>query len=218
MSFMLPLSRREFLVAAIAGLGLANGRDGVFYVPPAAENTRAPLLLYLHGANGSGRRTIERLLPHADRTGTIIVAPDSRDETWGIAMNSPAADQKFIDAALDKVARRASIDSSRLGIAGFSDGASAALSIGLGDGDRFRSIGAFSPGFVHTTSGVHGRPRVFISHGTADDILPIERCGRRIARALSNAGLAVTYREFDGPHTVPESIRRDFFDWFAAAG
>ena len=29
------------------------------------------------------------------------------------------------------------------------------------------------------------------------------------------AGYAVTYREFEGPHTVPEAIAQQGFTWFA---
>ncbi len=35
---------------------------------------------------------------------------------------------------------------------------------------------------------------------------PEERCSRRIVRQLERAGYEVTYREFDGAHTVPLEI------------
>lgn len=38
-----------------------------------------------------------------------------------------------------------------------------------------------------------GAPRIFISHGTADEILPIDRCSRRIVPELRR-----------GPGLVPE--------------
>jgi predicted esterase len=31
---------------------------------------------------------------------------------------------------------------------------------------------------------------------------------------LERAGYDVTYREFDGPHTVPPDIAREAADWF----
>jgi hypothetical protein len=45
---------------------------------------------------------------------------------------------------------------------------------------------AFSPGFAAPRS-LHGHPRVYISHGRADRVLPVERCGRRLARELAAA-------------------------------
>ena len=97
-------------------------------------------------------------------------------------------------------------------IGGFSDGATYALSLGLINGDLFRRIVAFSPGFVAT--GEHrGRPDVFVSHGERDDVLPIARTSRRITRDLTASGYAVTYREFDGGHTVPDAIARAGLEW-----
>jgi len=214
-----PSSSARALVPTSQPLPLRLGtpRDGFFYVPASAgKSTRAPLMVFLHGATGTGGRAIQRLLPHADATGTIIVAPDSRDETWGSVTGDEGPDLDFIDAALEKMFQSYAIDASRIGIAGFSDGASAALSLGLVNGDLFSAIAAFSPGFLHLSSPATGTPRIFISHGTSDPILPIERCGRRIALELRSAGYSVEYREFDGEHTVPDDIRAAAFRWFTA--
>ena len=72
---------------------------------------------------------------------------------------------------------------------------------------------AFSPGFSAARR-PQGRPRIFISHGRSDTILPIDVTSRRIVPALEDAGYAVTYKEFDGPHGVPENIAREAFTWF----
>src|SRR5215212_4775168 len=175
-------------------LGLGTDRDGFFYAPPQPKN--APVLLYLHGATGSGERAIPRLVGFADRTGTIVAAPDSRDRTWGVVLDDEDADVQFIDRALNKIFASCAVDARRIAIGGFSDGASAALSWGLLNGDLFCGVAAFSPGFIRLSSAPRGLPRVFISHGTDDPILPIERCGRRIARELKSAGYTVNYREF----------------------
>ena len=67
------------------------------------------------------------------------------------------------------------------------------------NGDLFPRVVAFSPGFV-VEGTAHGKPRLFISHGTADPILPIDRCSRVIVPALRARGYDVTFREFDGGH------------------
>jgi predicted esterase len=61
----------------------------------------------------------------------------------------------------------------------------------------------------------HGTPRIFVSHGTQDRVLPIERCSRRVVPQLERAGYDVLYHEFDGPHTVPPEIARQAARWFA---
>src|SRR5262249_11709837 len=115
--------------------------------------------------------------------------------------------------ALAMTFNRCAVDPAHLGIGGFSDGASYALSLGLTNGDRFTHILAFSPGFVPPAAQV-GSPLIFVSHGPRDPVLPIDRCSRRIVPRLERAGYDVTYVEFDGPHTVPPEIARRGLDWF----
>jgi predicted esterase len=97
-------------------------------------------------------------------------------------------------------------------IGGFSDGASYALSLGLANGDLFDGIIAFSPGFAAPPV-TYGRPRVFVSHGTADRVLPIDRCSRRIVPRLTASGYDVTYHEFAGGHEVPDDVVRHALTW-----
>jgi phospholipase/carboxylesterase len=62
---------------------------------------------------------------------------------------------------------------------GFSDGASYALSLGLTNGDLFRHVIAFSPGFM-APAARRGEPPVFVSHITRDGVLPIGVTSHRI--------------------------------------
>ena len=54
---------------------------------------------------------------------------------------------------------------------------------------------------------------MFLSHGTQDPILPIDRASRQIARDLRSAGFSVNLREFNGEHTVPPDVAREAFEW-----
>jgi predicted esterase len=136
----------------------------------------------------------------------MILAPDSRARgSWDAIRGDYGPDVAFIDRALDAVFERHAVDAGRIAIAGFSDGASYALSLGLMNGDLFKNILAFSPGFAAPVR-PEGKPKIFISHGNKDEVLPVDRCGRRLARALSVAGYDVDYHEFDGPHVVPPDM------------
>jgi predicted esterase len=73
---------------------------------------------------------------------------------------------------------------------------------------------AFSPGFIPSGVQKNGTPRIFISHGTQDQILPIDSCSRRLVPPLKQAGYDVKFREFDGPHAVPPQIAREALEWF----
>jgi phospholipase/carboxylesterase len=197
-------------------LGLGSARDGVLYVPPGYSPQRpAPLVLMLHGANGNGSRTINALLPLADETGMILLAPDSRGRTWDVLTGGYGPDIAFIDAALQQVFDRYAVDPGHIAAEGFSDGASYAISIGIANGDLFTHVLAFSPGFA-APPGQAGDPRFFVSHGTRDPVLPIDHCSRLLVPALRRAGYDVRYEEFDGPHTTPPEIARAAVSWFLA--
>ena len=200
-------------------LGLDAPRDGVLYVPDTAE-PGAPILVWLHGATGSGRSHLRAVLAAADRYGVILVAPDSRDPmTWDlIAERRLGPDVAFLDRVLDVVVDRVDGDVDRLALGGVSDGASYALSIGLSNGDVFPSVLAFSPGFLVVADPSAPQPRVFVAHGTRDPVLPIDACSRAFVPPLREAGYDVTFREFDGGHTVPPPIADEGFRWWLTGG
>jgi phospholipase/carboxylesterase len=195
-------------------LDLGGERDGVRYVPAGYRpEWPAPLVLMLHGATGNGRRTVESLLPLADEFGLILVAPDSRLRTWDVLHGGFGPDIAFIDAALTDTFATHAVDPAHIAAEGFSDGASYALSIGIGNGDLFTHVLAFSPGFL-APPGQEGAPRLFVSHGRQDQVLPIDFCSRRFVPGLRRAGYDVTYQEFDGPHRTPPEIARMGIEWF----
>jgi phospholipase/carboxylesterase len=200
-------------------LGLGEARDGLLYVPDTAE-PGAPVLVFLHGASGSGRGHLRAVLAAADRYGVVLVAPDSRHPaTWDlIAEGRFGPDVAFLDRVLDALADGLDldVDLDRLAVGGVSDGASYALALGLSNGDVFGSVLAFSPGFL-VAPGPVGRPRVFVSHGTADPVLPIDACSRSFVPALREAGYDVRFDEFDGRHTVPSPVSDAAVRWWLEA-
>jgi phospholipase/carboxylesterase len=194
-------------------LGLDAGRDGVLYVPETA-GPAAPLLVFLHGAAGTGRAHLRAVLGAVDRYGVILVAPDSRGPTWDLIVERRfGPDVAFLDRVLDAVVDRVDADTRRLAIGGVSDGASYALSIGLTNGAVFSTVLAFSPGFLVVPNPV-AKPRIFISHGTGDPILPIDACSRSFVPSLREAGYAVAFREFDGGHNVPPPVADEGVRWW----
>jgi phospholipase/carboxylesterase len=190
-----------------------GARAASVYVPESYDPAkRAPLIMVLHGAGGVGSRTINLMIAHADRVGAIVVAPSSIAPTWDVIATELGPDVARIDALLREVFADYAIDPHRICLSGFSDGASYALILGLANGDLFTHVMAFSPGFVGRVVAA-GLPRVFISHGTKDDVLPIDRCSRRIVPALRKH-YEVEYREFDGGHSAPVAIVAGAVDWF----
>ena len=211
-----PKDGRTTSAAGTRPLALDRTRDAILHVPPNPGTTALPLLVLFHGAGGSGERLLRRFIAIADETGVAMLAPDSRGSTWDAISGSFVRDVAFVDRALDRAFDSVAIDATRVAAGGFSDGATYALSLGLINGDLFRRIAAFSPGFtVH--SSLQGKPEIFVSHGTADPILPINRCSRVIVPALRRRGYEVTFREFEGGHEVPQQIAREAMTWIARA-
>jgi predicted esterase len=196
-------------------LGLAEGRDAILAIPARASEGALPLLVLLHGASGSGAKMLQRLGDAPEQAGVAVLAPDSRGSTWDAIRDGFGADVAFINRALERVFDTVAVDPERIAVGGFSDGASYAVSLGLINGDLFRRVVAFSPGFVIDRE-PRGRPQFFISHGTADPILPIERCGRVIAASLRREKYEVTFREFQGGHEVPPAIAAEAMKWIAS--
>jgi phospholipase/carboxylesterase len=195
-------------------LGLRTDRDALLYIPvSAAKREKAPLIVSLHGATRTAERGIDLLRALADEHGFLVLAPASLGRTWDAIESTLGPDVLFINRSLARTFDLCKVDPARIAMAGFSDGASCSLTLGLANGDFFSAVFGFSPGFIAPAPRV-GKPPVFISHGTIDPILPIDQCSRRIVPELKHDGYRVTYREFEGKHTLPPEIAAEAMRWF----
>ncbi|MFU8852326.1 alpha/beta hydrolase [Micromonospora sp. SL1-18] len=211
------LSADHVAVAAPGPTGLTSlpdpegGPPALQYVP--ADGTEPyRLVLLLHGAGGTARQGLDLLLPLADAGRLLLLAAPATASTWDLIAEGFGPDVRRIDALLGAALAEYPVAGVTLG--GFSDGASYALSLGLTNGDLVDAVVAFSPGFAAPLV-THGRPRVFVSHGADDRVLPVDVCSRRLVPRLHALGYPVEYAEFAGGHEVPAEIRRRAVDWLA---
>ncbi len=190
---------KQIVSPGLQPLGLDRKRDGLIYIPSGYNpSAPAPLAVMLHGAGGDAEHGMSLIRHLADEANLILLAPKSRGGSWDIiSCDRFGPDIALINQALIETFIRYNIDAAKLAIGGFSDGASYALSVGLTNGDLFSHIIAFSPGFFYTTE-INGKSRLFISHGTFDDILLIGSCSHRIVPRLQKQGYDIIYDEFDG--------------------
>jgi predicted esterase len=194
-------------------LELDTGRDGTVYVPTGYKTGVAtPLLVWLHGAGGGGNVSPE-LGAMADEFGVVVLAPKSREWTWDGILGNWGPDVEFVQRAMRQALDRYSIDRERIWLGGFSDGGSYSLSLGISHGDVFRKVFAGAPGVMQPIA-ANGKPPIFLAHGRQDQTMPIGRTSRTFLARLKALGYDVTYREYEGRHTLPPEILREVFEWF----
>jgi phospholipase/carboxylesterase len=188
------------------------------YVPNDYSDDNAyPLFIGLHGAGGDADNWNGSYPDRAETHGMIFVAPDSRSSSWDLISYPNWAfgpDVQFLDEMLTYVFDKCRINPNLVALGGFSDGASYALSLGIGNGDLFTHLVAYSPGFYEIPDPVLGTPEIFVSHGPHDSVLPFYNTAHTIVPALEEAGYAVTFHEFDGGHEVPSEVSDIAIDWF----
>jgi len=201
----------------IHDLGLAKGRDGVLSVPKGYNPAKpVPLIIMLHGALGRYKE-YNLFCDVAAEYGIAVAEPDSRTaSTWDLVVQGGfGPDIIFMDRVLEHTFERVAVDPKRIALAGFSDGATYALSVGLTNGDLFSHVFAFSPGFMSPPSR-KGKPKIYLTHGTQDAVLPVEGTRDHIVPQLKQWGYEVHYQEFPGPHAISEEMGRQIFKAFVA--
>lgn len=190
--------------------GGAQDPAALLFVPPSIAPD-VPLLVFFHGAGGAASSSLPRVRPAAAQHGCLVLLVTSAARTWDVISGGLGADVERVDAALAAVFGHFAVR--RIAFGGFSDGASYALTLGLANGDLADAVLAFSPGFAAPPDRI-GRPRVWISHGTEDAVLPIDRCARRIARDLRESEYELCYEEFAGPHVMQPGVVDRALRWW----
>lgn len=167
----------------------------------------------------------------ADARGIVLLAPASHGLTWDsvkLARDPPpsdlpllarqagqftaSADARAVEAAIAALAKIVPVDRARTVLAGFSDGATFALAMGMARDHPFEAVLAFSPGIAIETVRPERRRRVFVSHGRQDPVLPFALTCGEIVPQLQAEGAAVTFLPFDGVHEVPPGVKDAFLD------
>jgi phospholipase/carboxylesterase len=234
MASVVPTVDRFFLAAddRAVGAGPADGATGVLhfdnetserggysvYVPEDYDAARSyPVVMALHGGAGHGRLFLWSWLREVRGRGVILVAPTATGDTWSLM--EPQVDSEHLGLVLESVARRWSVDRSRLLLTGMSDGATFTLLSGLDDESPFTHLASVAASFhplllaVTEPQRVAGLP-IYLVHGALDWMFPVSM-GRAAMQALTAAGAAVTYREIaDLSHVYPREEGSRILDWF----
>ena len=207
LNFRLPQDPTEApLSPGRHALTFPEGREAVLVVPENLHLDQAvPLLVLFHGAGGEANKMLPHFVRWARTRRFLLLAPQSMFPTWDIVIGGHGPDLERLDTALLQVASHFRLDSAHIAFAGFSDGGSYALSVGLSNGDVASHVIALSAGFMNTFTR-HGTPKVFIAHGRSDTQLPFETSARVHALKLLEEGVDLTLLPFDGDHAIVPSV------------
>ena len=123
-----------------------NSRQYYLRWPPAYDNAQAyRLIIGLHGATGKGTDVAPGFFGLYDlsKGSTIFIAPDASGGLW-----SAATDTKFVDDILKAVEGDLCIDTTRVELEGFSQGAAMAWTLTCSRPKVFRAVVGHSGGGV----------------------------------------------------------------------
>jgi phospholipase/carboxylesterase len=194
------------------------------------------LLLLLHGF-GADQYDLAPIAPHLDPEERFLVVcprgphaapPGAAWYPFGGADPEAARHSvDLLDDLLDELCADAGMQREEAVIAGFSQGGSMALMLGLRASDRPRVAGVLcmsgfladgrgvdmaweAPGWV--PSAADGLPPVLVQHGSLDPMVPVER-GRAVTAQLAARGLAVRHHEYPMEHQLALESVQDAARW-----
>jgi polyhydroxybutyrate depolymerase len=175
-----------------------------------------PLLIAFHGRLGTGEKMIKQTGFNgiADREGFIVVYPEGFKRGWADGRGITHADKQGVDdvAFIDKLIKvsheRFSIDSTRIYIAGHSNGGFMAQRLAFERSHQFAAVAAVAASLSELLASrcapSRSMPILFIN-GTADPVTPYEG-GRQPggARVLSVEDTVKMWANFNGCKKSPE--------------
>ena len=154
-------------------------------VPETAQGVAMPLVLSFPGFTNSSEDQAVRsgLAARVPADGFVAVFPQGSDfeGTTPSYFNletvddpSLADDVGFTAEILDRVEADLCIDRSRIFVSGFSNGGMFAATLGCALNDRVAAVASVAG--VHLLPDCRGRPMpIIITHGTADDVIPLSK-------------------------------------------
>ncbi len=192
-----------------------------------------PLLILLHGY-GSNAEDLFSFATELPEEYYIISIQAPYDLQYGsyawYAINFDAAQNKFSDIEqakesrdlivtfIDKISGKYPIDSEKITLIGFSQGAILSYSIGLSYPEKVQKIVAMS-GYLmqeiikedYLKNNLFTL-KCFISHGIVDQVIPVD-WARKSEPFLKNLGIDVVYKEYPVGHGVAPQNFFDFKNW-----
>ncbi len=208
-----------------------GGLDYLVVEPDGFDDGREyPAVFLLHGY-GSNMRDLAGLSPIISRDSYLYVCPNApvwmdRPGMRGFAWWESESDDhgpalEFLSAVVERTHEQYRVLPGRSVLGGFSQGAMLTYEFGLPRPDIFAGLIALSGHIVDEGRLRSSLPRgrgqsIFISHGTEDTIIPVER-GRASRDIMLAEGYAPDYHEYRMDHRVSQEVLDDLVPWIRRA-
>lgn len=193
---------------------------------------KSPLLILLHG-HGSNENDLFGLANSIPDNWNVVSVRGSyklagNSYRWydvnmvngKIAINIEQEEESRIKLIqlISKISQKYDVDSQKIIVAGFSQGANMAQSLGLSEPNLIVGFGVFSGRFVEefipyiSDSIAFKNSKAFISHGSGDNMLPKTYAEENITK-LKDLGIQLTYCEDTNAHSISAKQWSEFYKW-----
>jgi predicted esterase len=126
--------------------GLPDGVNYYLHLPPEYHHGRShPVLLALTGQPQPAEKLVGFLAQFADRLGYVVVAPEWTNQFNVKPYDYSGEEHPIVTATLRDVLRRFQVDSDKVFLYGFGEGANFALDVGMARPDLFAGVVANNP-------------------------------------------------------------------------
>lgn len=185
-------------------------RSYLRHVPPSYDGRKpVPVVVDLHGYLEGARvhATNSMLGPFGDQHGFVTITPQGSGDVapgWDVEFDSP--DVRFVGDLLDEIGRTLCVDTRRVYVAGFSNGAFLASTIACVDAGRIAAIATVA-GLLDPAGCKPARPVPIVAfQGTGDEFVAYTGgLGPRAQVASANDGTGRLLGETSGGKAVARS-------------
>lgn len=200
--------------------------------PPKESVITSPLLILLHG-HGGNENDLFSFIDHFPDNWLVVsvrgaynIGPNSYrwydvkmlDGKIAINIEEEETSRKKLIGLINDISVKYKVDTNKIVVAGFSQGANMAQSIGLGEPRVVSGFGVFSGRFVEefvpyiNKSDDLKSTKAFLSHGSGDNMLPITHALEN-KQKLEELGIQVTFSKDSNGHSISSKQFSDFTQW-----
>ena len=197
------------------------GRSGAYFLPSGYNGRPLPLLVAIHGTNGSGEAMVRFFREAAEREKFMVVAPDSRlrpdgKDSWEVGDHAGeiTPDLLHVRACVAELLAMPGVrlDPTHVLIAGHSGGGSTAPYVATNE-EPYTAFavlhgGVFAGGLGKRTV------RGWFSPGQSDGLRGPTGVQEAASRAKGAGVAEVEYRVYPGGHEVGEQELRELLEWW----